>query len=124
MLSFLLDEHISQKVCYQIQSKYPEIQVYSLQNWEGGRYLELDDELLLDLANNQGLTLVTYDLRSIPTILAERAEKGLSHAGVVFIDDKTIKPNNFGLLVRSLIKLWELEKQSNWENRIIFLEAA
>jgi hypothetical protein len=123
MLSFLLDEHISPKVSEQIRQKCPNLLVYVLQSWEQGRYLQLSDDLLLNLAVEHSLTLVTYDLRSIPTLLADLAEQGRDHTGVIFVDQKTIPPNNFGRLIRSLVFLWETEKEKDWKNRVIFLEA-
>lgn len=123
MLSLLLDEHISPKIGKQLLKKRRDIRVRTLQTWEQGSYLELDDELLLELAQKESLTLVTYDLRTIPTLLVQRAERGLNHAGVIFIDQKTIPPNNFGLLIKSLVQLWDVEQDRNWENRVIFLQA-
>ena len=123
MLSFLLDEHISPKIAEQLRRKCPDITVYVLQIWEQGRYLQSADSLLLNLASQHSLTLVTYDLKTIPVLLAELAEQGHEHGGVVFVDQKTIPPNNFGLLIKSLIYLWEAEKEKIWKNRAIFLAA-
>ncbi|MEO0759515.1 MAG: DUF5615 family PIN-like protein [Cyanobacteria bacterium J06648_16] len=123
MLSFLLDEHISPKVAEQLRLKCPDIQVRVLQTWEQGRHLQLADDQLINLAHQYGLTLVTYDLRTIPTLLAVLAEQEHNHAGVIFIDQKTIPPNNFGLLVKSLAYLWKAEKKKDWKNRALFLEA-
>lgn len=97
--------------------------VQGLQTWEQGRYLQVDDNVLLALANQQGLTLVTYDLRTIPRLLAYLAEQACDHAGVIFIDQKTIPPNHYGLLVNSLFSLWQMEKDRDWRNRVLFLEA-
>ena len=120
MLSFLLDEHISPKVAEQLHQKCPDITVHVLQTWEQGRYLQIADNLLLNLANQHDLTLVTYDLKTIPVLLAELAEKGHDHGGLIFVDQKTIPSNNFGLLIKSLIYLWEAEKEEVWKNRVIF----
>lgn len=123
MLSLLLDEHISPRVAEQLRQKCPKMPVQGLQTWEQGRYLQVEDGLLLNLANQQGLTLVTYDLRTIPALLADFAEQGRGHAGVIFIDQRTIAPNNFGLLVRSLLFLWQAEQDGDWQNRAVFLAA-
>ncbi|MEM7794915.1 MAG: DUF5615 family PIN-like protein [Cyanobacteria bacterium P01_C01_bin.118] len=121
-LSLLLDEHISPKVAEQLHQKCPDMTVHVLQTWEQGRYLQIADNLLINLASQYSLTLVTYDLKTIPVLLAELAEQG--HGGVIFVDQKTIPPNNFGLLIKSLIYLWEAEKEKNWRNRVIFLEVS
>ena len=97
--------------------------VQGLQTWEQGRYLQVDDNVLLALAHQQGLTLVTYDLRTIPGLLARLVEQACDHAGVIFIDQKTIPPNHFGLLINSLSSLWQTEKDRDWRNRFVFLEA-
>ncbi|MEO0455455.1 MAG: hypothetical protein AAF152_02570 [Cyanobacteria bacterium P01_A01_bin.114] len=120
MLSFSLDEHISPKVGEKIRQKHPNIPIYGLQTWEQGRHLQSGDDLLVSLAYS--LTLVTYDLRTIPTLLADLAVQNRDHSGVIFIDQKTIPPNDFGLLIRSLVYLWDLEKEADWTNRVLFLE--
>lgn len=123
MLSLLLDEHISPKVAGQLCRKHPEMPVQGLQTWEQGRYLQVADSLLISLTNQHGLTLVTYDLRTIPELLANLAEQACDHAGVIFIDQKTIPPNHFGLLIKSLSFLWQREQDKDWSNRVLFLEA-
>lgn len=123
MLAFLLDEHISPQIGQQLRQKRPNMSVFVLQNWEQGRYLQLADDLLINLAHQHSLTLVTYDLRSIPVLLSKLTEQEHDHSGVVLIDQKTIPPNNFGLLIGSLIHLWDANQQRDWKNRVIFLEA-
>ena len=58
----------------------------------------------LNEAAKQKLTLVTYDRRTIPPLLKAWAEEGLRHAGVIFVDDKTISPADIGGLVSALAK--------------------
>ena len=48
-----------------------------------------DSACLLEAAE-QRLTLVTYDRRTLPPLLKIRAEEGLEHGGVIFVDEKTI----------------------------------
>jgi hypothetical protein len=49
-----------------------------------------------------GLTLVTYERRTIPLLLKTWSEEAHSHAGVIFVDVKTISPLDIGGLVKSL----------------------
>ncbi|MGI8932502.1 DUF5615 family PIN-like protein [Leptolyngbya sp. BC1307] len=123
MLSFLLDEHISPKVGTQLQKKLPEITVRALQTWQQGRYLQASDELLLTVAAQHSLTLVTYDTRTIPTLLRSLAVQGQHHSGIVFIDQKTIAASDIGKLTKALLSLWKAENKSMWTDRIMFLRS-
>jgi hypothetical protein len=49
------------------------------------RYYEAFREEI-DAAARAGLTLVTYDQRTIPPLLVSLAEQGLSHGGVIFVN--------------------------------------
>ena len=122
MLSFLLDEQISPEIAKQITQKHPEITIYALQNWQDGIYLGMSDETILQAAARDNLTLVTYDLKTIPSILVAWGEQKVEHSGVIFIDYRSISPSNFGGLVKALIWLWQTQNQRNWHNRIVYLQ--
>ena len=122
MLSFLLDEQISPNIAEQIKLKHPEIPVFSLHNWHNGAYLGIVDEVILQNAAIEKITLVTYDQKTIPPILVEWGQANLNHAGVIFIDYRSISPSNFGSLVKALVWLWKTQSQSNWQNRIVYLQ--
>lgn len=121
MLSLLLDEHVSPKVALQLREKHPKMTVHALQEWQQGRYLSAGDDLILDAACQQSLTLVTYDVRTIPGWLEKRSQRGLNHAGVVFVSGRTIQSDNIGSLVKSLSRLWQERNKEPWENRVVFL---
>lgn len=121
MLKLLLDEHISPKVALGLNQRSPELVVWSMVNWQQGSYLGQPDALCLEAAAEQGLTVVTYDCRSIPTLLKTWAEEGRSHTGVIFIDEKTIAPDNIGLLVRALSELLKEAGDWDWTNRTLYL---
>ncbi len=124
MLSLLLDEQISPVVADQIAIRRPEIRIQSIYRWRHDVLTGVPDELVLQAAAQDALTLVTYDLKTIPPLLTEWCALRIPHAGVVFVDDRTIAPDDFGGLVRALIFLWEQEHERDWTDRIVFLGAA
>ncbi len=123
MLALLLDEQISPVVAEQIAANHPRVPVQSIYRWREGALTAQDDELVLRAAAADGLTLVTYDLKTIPPVLAEWGAAGMSHAGIVFVDDRTIRSSDFGGLIRALVHLWARDHPHDWQDRIVFLEA-
>lgn len=121
MLQFLLDEHLSPAVARAAGVKRRGLKIVAFQHWRSGSFLGADDRVVLHEAKTDGLTLVTYDQRTIPPLLKEWAEQGIDHGGVVFVDEKTIAPQDFGGLVEALCQLWESERRANWTNRGVFL---
>ena len=89
--------------------------------WEAGSFLGQDDAACLRGAAHQGLTLVTYDRRTIPPLLQTWTEEDRSHAGVIFVDEKTISPAEIGALVRALTALAKEARIWDWTDRVCFL---
>lgn len=121
MLKMLLDEHIPPAVAGGLKMLIRSIKVHALRNWQGGSFLGQPDEVILDEAAALGLTLVTYDLDTIPKILSDRMHMGLPHGGVVFIPQNQIRSSDVGGLVRALSELHKREGKTDWTNRIVFL---
>jgi hypothetical protein len=121
MLKLLLDEHISPDVANGLRRRNRAMEVHYMVEWESGRFLGQDDPACLREAAAQGLTLVTYDRRTIPPLLKTWAEEGRTHGGVTFVDEKTISPADIGGLVRALSRLAAETKNWDWTNRICFL---
>ena len=122
MLKLLLDEHISPAVAKGLHNRQKSISVYYLAQWENGYFLGLSDELILQAAALQKLTLVTYDRRTIPPLLKIWAETGREHGGVIFVDEKTIPPSDIGRLIQALHKLFQESTKWDWRNHICFLK--
>jgi hypothetical protein len=99
----------------------PGIEAHAISQWVGGGFLGLADQQLLMRAATDGLTLVTYDCRTIPDLLMKWGEQGRSHTGVIFVDERTIAPGDIGGLVRALASLFSDFGHRNWENRLMFL---
>jgi hypothetical protein len=103
MLRLLEDEHVSRTVAINLRRRNRSLEVISMAEWEDGAFLGQPDSACLHQAAAQGLTLVTYDRRTI------------------FVDEKTISPPDVGGLVRSLNNLWAKTKKWDWANRVCFL---
>jgi hypothetical protein len=121
MLKLLLDEHISPDVAKGLRRRDRTVTVHAMTEWKDGNFLGQEDAVCLREATAQRLTLVTYDRRTIPPLLKAWAEEGRRHAGVIFVDDKTIAPSNIGGLVLALAGLAREARNWDWTDRICFL---
>jgi hypothetical protein len=122
MLKLLLDEHISPDVAAGMRRRDRKIIVHGMVEWEDGSFLGQEDSACLGEAAVQKLTLVTYDRRTIPPLLKNWAEEGRQHAGVIFVDEKTISPADIGGLIQSLGNLVKEARSWDWTDRVCFLE--
>ena len=121
MLKLLLDEHISPDVAHGLRRRHRALEVRYMVEWENGYLLGQADSPCLREAAAQGLTLVSYDRRTIPPQLKTWAEEGRRHSGMVFVDEKTISPADIGGLVWALTRLARETRNWDWTNRIYFL---
>ena len=121
MLKLLLDEHISPEVGYGLLRRNRVLVVHWMAEWEKGSFLGQEDSACLLEAASQGLTLVTYDRRTVPPLLKAWAEEGRKHGGVIFVDERTISPADIGGLIRALTQLVKETSRWNWTDRVCFL---
>jgi len=121
MLKLLLDEHISPDVADGLRRRSPLLIIHCMAEWEGGDFLGKEDSACLMEAAKQGLTLVTYDRRTVPPLLKIWAEEERRHGGVIFVDEKTISPPGIGGLVRALMQLFGEAGKWDWTDRVYFL---
>lgn len=123
MKGFLTDEHISPAVAKQARRKCKGIEITAIQQWRGGAFLGVADEVFIPQAGKEGLVVVSYDQRTLLPLVKIWAEAGVNHGGMVLVDQRTIDPRNIGRLVGALCELWEMEHRTDWSNRIVFLRA-
>jgi len=121
MLKLLLDEHVSPRVAEGLRRRHRSLLAICMPEWEGSEFLGQSDFACLQHAATQGLTLVTYDRRTIPPLLKAWAEEERRHGGVIFVDEKTISPADTGGLLRALSKLSRNTAKWDWTNRVCFL---
>jgi len=121
MLKLLLDEHISPEVANGLRRRHRAIEIRYIVEWEDGYFLGQEDSSCLRAAAAQGLTLVTYDRRTIPPLLKTWAEEERTHGGVIFVDERTISPADIGGLVWALNRLARETGNWDWANRIYVL---
>jgi hypothetical protein len=120
-LLLLTDEQISYVVAEQVKARRPDIAITSVRAWHGGAFTGKTDASLLRAAAEEGLTLVTYDQKTIPPVLTEWGFLGQEHAGVVFVDELSIAQSDIGGLVLALIAFWDQTWEWEWKNVISFL---
>jgi hypothetical protein len=121
MLKLLLDEHISPDAADGLRRGSRSLVIHWMAEWKGGDFLGKEDSACLLEAAKQGLTLVTYDRRTIPPLLKTWAEEERRQGGVIFVDEKTISPADIGGLVRALIELSKETGKWDWTDRVYFL---
>ena len=121
MLSLRLDENISDEIARQILAKRVDIPIFSAHDWSEGRLRGVSDEMVLRAAAEAGLTLVSYDVNTIPLLLMRLANEEFVHGGIVFVHNATIRSNDYGSLIRALIQLYDAEKEAEWKDRLYFL---
>lgn len=105
-------------------SRTREIDVWTLGEWHEGRYRHASDDQILAAAFAEARTLVTYDVHTIPSLLTELAELGRSHAGVVYVINRTIRQGDFGGQIRALIAFVDQYGDESWVNRVMHLRPA
>ena len=76
----------------------------------------LPDLGVLDLAAAENRILVSHDVRTIPSPLAEFLASNKS-AGVLRLSQRM----NIGEAITSLIRIWEESTAEEWQNRIVWL---
>jgi hypothetical protein len=124
MLAILTDAHISPSLAEQVAAKRPEIAICSLRNWRGGEFLNAEDDTILAAAAEDGLTLLTYDQRTIVPLVAQWGAESRDHGGVIFIDERSIAQNDIGGQLRAVIALWDAGRSQSWQNAVGYLKAA
>src|SRR5260370_617295 len=123
-MKLLLDSHIPADVANAIGKRHPGLDVQHLAQWKGGCLLESDDVNILAECSVEGRVWVTYDLATVPDLLARWAEEIRDHAGVFLADDATIPPEKVGALAAAISDLVDELGDTDTTNLVRFLQQA
>jgi hypothetical protein len=118
----LLDCHIPKLTIKALRSKAPFLQVEHLADWRSGAFLRASDEEILTACHEEQRTFVTFDLRTIPDLLRQWAAEDRPHSGVIFVDDKTFRPNS-PIFASALATLTSEYRSTGMLNIVRFLGA-
>ena len=122
MLHILTDEQISPKVAVAARKLSRGMQITTIFQWLNGHFVGSPDGEILREAARQKMTLLSFDLRTIPTLLRAWGEQGIDHGGLIFVDEKSIPQSDIGGLARALCELRRLQGDADWTNRCFFLQ--
>lgn len=114
----MLDEYLDPVIAAIIRRHRPEIGVLALSAWEDGAHLGGDDEQILRAAREARFTLVTCDQRTVPDLLVRWSLTEESHAGVIFVNRRTLVQDDVSGLSKALIAFWDAQNRLDWNNRI------
>jgi predicted nuclease of predicted toxin-antitoxin system len=120
-MRILLDSHLPSALARQLQPHG--VDVVALADWMAGSYRDAPDDQILEAACSDRRVLVTYDLRTVSTLLVEWAETGQHHGGVILVDDRTFPPNDVGRLLAALLQLIQSSSIEDWPDRVLCLSA-
>ena len=113
-LKLLLDEHINPEVAMKLRARFPRLDVLSIHDtsWVG-----LFDAPLLEVLDDERRTLVTRDVNSMPRHANKRLEAGLTHAGIIYADNKRLRQTDTRGLIRRLAAVVEKHGEEDWSCR-------
>src|SRR5260221_3489317 len=101
-MRLLLDAHIPAAVIGALRKRHPGMDVQHLARWRRGDLLEAADDEILSACLTEKRVWVTFDLATVPDLLARFADEGRNHAGVFLADEKTVPPERIGPLAAAL----------------------
>jgi len=104
-VKLLLDVHIKRAAVTALKKRVAAIDVVHLADWRGGAFRNAEDAEILKLCFEENRVLVTYDQRTIPSLLRLWAAEERPHAGVIFGDQQSVPANEPGVFASALVKL-------------------
>ena len=101
-MRLLLDGHIKKAAVQALRRSSPGCEISHIADWHGGALRTAEDADILTACFEDGRVLVTYDQRTIPSLLRRWAAEERSHAGVIFGDNDSVSANDPGAVAEAL----------------------
>jgi hypothetical protein len=119
---FLLDSHVPAEVANAVKRILPDCKTTHLSEWRGGAFLDAADEDILHAAVPEELVLVTFDRRSIASIIKSWLAEGRAVSGVAFVSSRTIASNDIGTISRRLVHLYQHPDELDPAYPVVYLQ--
>jgi hypothetical protein len=117
----LLETHIDPAVVTELSKLVPGLDIVLQQHWRGGLLRTADDDELLTAAYEDGSVFVTFDVTTIPNLLARRYERGILSPGVIFVSRRTFRQNDAAGMARAVAMLLRDHTQEEWTGQVMYL---
>lgn len=121
-MRLVLDEHFPAAVAAHLREM--EMDVVIVAEWLDGIYRTKRDPSILGAARTDMRVVVTYDCHTFPDMLRLWAAEDERHAGVILVDERTIRSNDVGGLVKALSEFVQAHGDEDWTDKVMYLPAA
>ena len=114
-IRFLVDEDIDADLIQGLLAREPAIDILDVKT-AGLR--GSTDPALLELADQQGRLLITYDRRTMTRHVRDRLHAGKSTPGVFILLQRE---SAIGEIIEWLLLIWTASQMEEWRDRIVYL---
>ncbi len=116
---FLLDNHVTPDIRDAVHKAHPEVEIRAVGTDDDAPADNTPDPVLLKYATDNGLTVVTFDVNTMPRHAFARVARGVTTCGVfVFPHGQTLSP---GSIAYELEMIWGASTTEEWLNRVEFV---
>jgi hypothetical protein len=92
-VKLLLDVHVAKAAIGALRHAAPTLQVEHISQWRSGALRQAEDDEILAACHKEKRVWLACDMATIPDLLRRWMAEDQPHSGVIFADEKTIKPN-------------------------------
>lgn len=92
-MKLLLDVHVAKAAIGALRRVATRVQGEHISQTRDGAFLRADDGEILRACHAEKRMFLTYDLATIPDLLRRWMAEDRAHAGVIFADENTVRPN-------------------------------